>query len=52
MKIGQDTPELCYFPKERFFLGHPVEQKCLIIDKILIKDFILLAKMKCNVWQK
>ena len=25
MKIGQDTPELCYFPKERFFLGHPVQ---------------------------
>ena len=28
-----------------------LEQKCSIIDKILIKDFILLAKMKCNVWQ-
>ena len=23
-KIGQDTPEICYFPKDRFFLGHPV----------------------------
>ena len=28
-----------------------LEQKCSIIDKILINDFIFLAKMKCNVWQ-